>query len=103
MILHFMDNRYWNSVRFAYPVWGDKLMPVSLLFARNKNRGANFVFNKDSITATYFSNIKNNQESTLKINFTKDKNDNKTTIIKFNWTNWSPQKTLIRSKKEKLN
>ena len=87
-----MDNRYWNSGRFAYTEWGDKLMPASLLFARNKYGGANLVFNKDSITATYISNIKNNQVSTLIINFTKDKNDDYPAIAILNWSKGSPQK-----------
>ena len=95
-----MDYRYWKLRKACRFSMGDKLMPASLLFARNEYGGANLVFNKDSITATYFANINNNQETTLIINFTKDNNDDYPAITILNWSNWFPQKKLRRSLKK---
>ena len=69
-----------NSGRKVDPVWFDKYMPASLIWARNNFGGANFVFNTNgTIQVTYFATVGGKQETTLIVNIKKidtpDKSD----------------------------
>ena len=85
-----------NSGRKNDPVWDDKNMPASLIFARNEFGGANLVFTKNSVKATYFATIKKKQMNTLIVNFTKNEKDDYPKISKLNWINKRSSKRKMK-------